>query len=76
MSKDPIEVVAGRIRDLRTKKNWSQEELAEKANLHRTYVGAVERSERNITLRTLNRIAEALGCEMTELLQTQPKKTR
>ncbi len=76
MSKDPIEVVAVRIRDLRTKKNWSQEELAEKANLHRTYVGAVERSERNITLRTLNRIAEALGCEMTELLQTQPKKPR
>ncbi len=76
MSIDPIEIVANRIRDLRTKKNWSQEQLAEKSGLHRTYIGAVERGERNITLRTLNRIAQALDCEMTVLLQTEPKKTR
>ena len=76
MSRDPIAVVADRIRSLRTKNNWSQEDLAEKSGLHRTYIGAVERGERNITLRTLNCIAQALDCEMTELLQTPPKKTR
>lgn len=74
MLNDPVQIVATRIRDLRTLKNWSQEELAEKCDLHRTYIGSVERGERNITLRTLKRFADALGCEMTTLLKSSEEK--
>lgn len=74
MLNDPVQIVATRIRDLRTLKNWSQEELAEKCDLHRTYIGSVERGERNITLRTLKRFADALGCEMTALLKNSGEK--
>jgi transcriptional regulator with XRE-family HTH domain len=74
MLNDPVQIVAIQIRNLRTHKNWSQEELAEKSGLHRTYIGSVERGERNITLRTLKRIADALECEMTALFPTTGKK--
>ncbi len=74
MLNDPVLIVANQIRDLRTQKNWSQEELAEKSGLHRTYIGSVERGERNITLRTLQRIADALGCEITALFPVVAKK--
>jgi transcriptional regulator with XRE-family HTH domain len=43
--------------------------LADLAGLHRTYIGAVERGERNITLLNANRIAEALGVELSECLK-------
>ena len=68
MKNDPILTVATRIRDLRTLRNWSQEDLAEKCDLHRTYIGSVERGERNITIRTLKCFADALSCEMKDLL--------
>jgi len=74
MLNDPVEIVAIQIRDLRTQKHWSQEELAEKSGLHRTYIGSVERGERNITLRTLKRIADALECEMTALFSATAEK--
>jgi transcriptional regulator with XRE-family HTH domain len=61
-------VVATAIRRLRLKLAWSQEELAARCRLHRTYVGAVERGERNITLNTLDRIARTLGVRSIELL--------
>lgn len=54
-------VFAHNIRELRTERGLSQEELAHRAGLHRTYVGAVERGERNITLVNAQRIADALG---------------
>ncbi|MEH2199640.1 helix-turn-helix domain-containing protein [Nostoc sp.] len=47
----------------------SQEDLAERCGLHRTYVGAIERSERNITLQTLERLAESLGVSPHDLLK-------
>lgn len=74
MLNDPVQIVAIQIRDLRTQKNWSQEELAEKSGLHRTYIGSVERGERNITLRTLKRIADALECEMPALFSATEEK--
>jgi len=68
MRRDPNATVAARIRQFRMRKGWSQEELAAKCDLHRTYIGAIERKERNITLRTLARVADALGCEITDLV--------
>ncbi len=46
----------------------SQEELAFKSGLHRTYIGAVERGERNITIKSLELIADALNVNLTTLL--------
>jgi len=66
-------IVLGRtIRELRKGRGLSQEALAEKAGLHRTYVGSVERGERNVTLTSLTRIAKALGVRTADLLQGQP----
>lgn len=56
-----------RVRELRIAKGWSQDELAYKADLHRTYVGGVERAERNVTLQTVEKIARALGVEPQDL---------
>ena len=60
--------LAKNIQRLRTAEGVSQEQLASRAGLHRTYIGAVERAERNITLATLERIAEALGVDPVSLL--------
>jgi len=53
---------------MRLARGLSQEELAGKANLHRTYVGSVERGERNISLVNVERLAKALGMTVCELL--------
>jgi len=49
-----------RIRQLRKEKGFSQEELADKAGVHRTYIGMIERAEKNITLINIEKIANAL----------------
>jgi transcriptional regulator with XRE-family HTH domain len=65
---DNVRVLVGeRIRSLRKERGWSQEELGEKADLHHTYVGAVERGEKNASIDTLDKIADALGIEMVDL---------
>lgn len=63
-----IGVLAENVRYLRHFKGLSQEELANTCGLHRTYVGSVERGERNITLSTLETIARSLGVSATDLL--------
>lgn len=63
------QVVASNLRRLRKELGISQEDLAEKCGLHRTYVGAIERSERNITLQTLEKLAESLGVSPQDLLK-------
>ena len=63
------EVLGRNLRDRRIAKNWSQEELADRCGLHRTYVGSVERGERNVTLETIERIATAIGIDPLELLR-------
>ena len=60
--------VAENLRRLRLERKWSQEVCAERCGLHRTYIGAVERGERNITLATLDAIAQALKVSPMELL--------
>ncbi|MBN2068882.1 MAG: helix-turn-helix transcriptional regulator [Opitutales bacterium] len=64
-----LKIVGSRVRDLRKKKGYSQEAFAELCDLHRTYIGAIERGERNITLQSLEAISSALEVEPTELLQ-------
>ena len=48
----------------------SQEDLADRSGLHRTYIGSVERGERNISVDNMERIAQALGVDITNLLAT------
>lgn len=59
--------LAVKIRLLRKQQGWSQEKLAEACGLHRTYIGAVERCERNISLDNLTRIAIALDTDIAAL---------
>jgi transcriptional regulator with XRE-family HTH domain len=58
-----------RLRELRTQKGLSQEALAHDANVHRTYIGMIERAEKNITLGNIEKIARALNVNITELFQ-------
>ena len=59
--------LARNVRVNRTLRGWSQERLAESCGLHRTYIGAVERAERNITLDNLEKIAIALEISASKL---------
>ena len=61
-------VLAENIKIFRREKRFSQEELAELCGLHRTYIGSVERHERNVTLSTLEVLASTLGVRVPELL--------
>jgi len=67
-SKKLRQVLASNIRSFRRKKKLSQEELAAMCDLHRTYVGSVERGERNVTLSTLEAFSSALGVSVIDML--------
>jgi transcriptional regulator with XRE-family HTH domain len=56
-----------KVREIRKEKGLSQEELAHKADLHRTYIGMIERAEKNITLLNIEKIANALEVGIKEL---------
>jgi transcriptional regulator with XRE-family HTH domain len=58
-----------RLRQLREAVDWSQEDFAEHCNLHRTYVGSIERGERNVAILNIRKIAAALGLSMSKLLE-------
>lgn len=62
----------GRIREIRREQGISQERLAELTGLHRTYVASAERGERNVSLVNICRIAGALGCLPSALLDGVP----
>ena len=69
MQKSPIQIVFGRnVRKYRNERGLSQEQLAEKAGLHRTYIGMIERAEKNITLCNMEKIAMALNVYISDLL--------
>ena len=61
-------VLANNIRAFRKLNSYSQEELADRCSLHRTYIGSVEREERNVSLSTLEVLAKALGVNVPDLL--------
>jgi transcriptional regulator with XRE-family HTH domain len=56
------------IRELRTAEGLSQEALAERAGLHRTYIGGIERGERNVSLVNIARLADALDVSLATLM--------
>ncbi|HEU5199661.1 MAG TPA: helix-turn-helix transcriptional regulator [Ktedonobacterales bacterium] len=57
-----------RVRDLRQERHWSQEELAYRSGLHRTYIGSLERGERNVSLRAIQMIADAFSLSVHDLM--------
>jgi transcriptional regulator with XRE-family HTH domain len=65
------EIVGKRIREYRKQKNWTQEQLAESASLHYSYIGGVERGDRNISLETLEKIATALDIPAGDLFRPE-----
>jgi transcriptional regulator with XRE-family HTH domain len=67
-SEQLTKVLANNLRGFRRARRISQEELAEICGLHRTYVGSVERGERNVTLSTLEAFSTALGVSVISLL--------
>ncbi len=62
-------IFAENLRKARLAKRLSQEALAELATLHRTYVGSVERAERNVSIDNMERLAAAVGLALPELLR-------
>jgi transcriptional regulator with XRE-family HTH domain len=66
--KDLLKALGRNIHDLRVAGSWSQEEFAHLSGLHRTYVGQVERGEKNISFENLVKISGALGISVSDLL--------
>ena len=69
MKKDLLKDFGERIRELRADENWSQEELADRTGFHRTYIGMIERGERNPSLKNIKKFADAFGVSLSELLK-------
>ena len=70
MSKQPILVLFGNsVQQHRKALGYSQEQLADKAGVHRTYIGMIERAEKNITLCNIEKIARALDIDLIELFK-------
>jgi transcriptional regulator with XRE-family HTH domain len=73
MSKSILETFGDNVRKKRTALKMSQQELGNVADLHRTYIGMIERAEKNITLLNAEKIAEALNIKITQLLEDNDK---
>lgn len=69
MEKEPLLILFGnKIRQERLKRNLSQEDFAELTGFHRTYIGMIERAERNVTLLNVEKFAKALNLSLKDLL--------
>jgi transcriptional regulator with XRE-family HTH domain len=66
---DPLDSFAARLRESRQAKGLSQEELADRSGLHLTAVGRIERAEREPGIRTVYKLARALGLKPAELFE-------
>lgn len=67
LKQEVLIIFGNKVREFRRLKNLSQEDLAEKAQLHRTYIGMIERAEKNITLVNIQKIANALEIQIKDL---------
>lgn len=67
MKKEILVKFGQRVRDERLKRRFSQEELASRAGVHRTYIGMIERAEKNITLENIEKVAKALNLSISDL---------
>jgi transcriptional regulator with XRE-family HTH domain len=75
MTQSVLKKIGQNMRSCRIKKGLSQERLADICGLHRTYVGSVERGERNISILNLERIANALNITIKDLLNDNNNST-
>lgn len=66
--KDLLKRLGRRVRDLRVAKGWSQEEFAHLGGLHRTYIGQIERGEKNLSLANLTKLSSVLDITVSDLL--------
>jgi len=66
---DIQEKVGKKIKEIRKQKSLSQEELAFRSGLHRTYISDIERGSRNVSVKNIEKIARALGVKSSELLE-------
>ncbi len=68
MNKQILKQFGKRVREERLQKGMSQERLGQLAKVHRTYIGMIERAEKNITLTNMEKIAKALGMKIGNLV--------
>ena len=73
MKSDVLKTLGNRIREKRKTLGWTQEDLAAEANIDRSYIGGVERGERNLTFTMLCQISAALGCHVAVLTKGVPE---
>lgn len=69
MSNTTLQKFGDKVREERHKLGLSQEELASRAGLHRTYIGMIERAEKNITLENIEKIASALKITLPDIFK-------
>lgn len=69
MSKTTLEKFGQKIREERLKQGFSQEELAARAGVHRTYIGMIERAEKNVTLESIEKLSRALDVPIDYLMK-------
>jgi len=70
---DALNILGERIREKRKSLGWTQEDLADYAGIDRSYIGGVERGERNLTFNVLCEICSALGCDVAALTKGLPE---
>lgn len=71
--KEILKKFGDKVREIRKEKGLSQEELSFKADLHRTYIGMIERAEKNITLINIEKIANALEINIKDLFNDRSR---
>ncbi|MGS0625015.1 helix-turn-helix domain-containing protein [Ralstonia sp. VS2407] len=76
MESTALILLGARIREERKTRGWTQEELADRAQMDRSYLGGVERGERNVTFTVLCEICQALGCDVGAIAAGLPGEAK